>query len=272
VNRMEKLVTVFFDMEGWWESQCRRRFDEEATVRAVSDILDKHKAKAVFNTCGIVVENFPNLVRRLHENGHEIASHGYAHENFIQSQQLGQLDDVLAKTEKLVEDATGAKPAGVRPPWLFANPAVYATIEKRGYSWISNYSVFRTEIMDNPSVATSFKPIKKVFFGLQWARSRKEPFRNGSLLEIPLLSSQDGELLGVMDPGQETPQAWIDFAYESMRKQFDRSGRVFNLNFHPWLIGTANRIEVLDRMLDYINNSGHDVKFVLAKDLLALYP
>jgi len=29
---------------------------------------------------------------------------------------------------------------------------------------------------------------------------------------------------------------------------------------------------VLDRVLGYVNSSGHDVKFVLAKDLLAVYP
>lgn len=267
---MEKLVTVFFDMEGWWESQCRRRFDEEATVRAIADVLDKHKVKAVFNTCGIVAENFPDMVRGLHDAGHEIASHGYAHENFIQSQQLGQLDGVLAKAEKIIEGVTSDKPSGVRPPWLFANRDVYAVVERRGYKWISNYSVFRTEVMDNPTTPAAFKPVKKLFFGMQWLRSKKEPFRNGQLLEIPLLSSQDGELLGVMDPGQETPKVWIDFAYETMKAQFEKSGRFFNLNFHPWLVGTENRIELLDRVLGYIKGSGHDVKFVTAKELLEL--
>lgn len=269
---MEKLVSVFFDTECWWESQCRRRFDEETTMRAILDVLDKYGVKAIFNTCGIVVENFPDMIENIHKEGHEIASHGYAHENFIQSQQSGQLDKVLAHTEKLIEDVTGVKPIGVRPPWLFANQAVYDTIAKRGYAWISNYSVFRTEAMDNPSMPASFKAVKKVFFGVQWMRAKKAPFRTGGILEIPLLSSQDGELLSLMDPGQETPRVWLDFAYESLKRQFDKSGRFFNLTFHPWLIGTQNRVEVLDKILGYVKNSGHDIKFTLAKDVVSLSP
>jgi len=265
----DKTVTVFFDFEEWWESQCRRRFDVERSMKGISGVLDENGVKAVFNTCGIVVETFPKIIKGLHKNGHEIASHGYAHENFIQLQQMNKLDSVLGRTEKIIERAIGERPVGVRPPWLFANEDVYATIEKRGYKWISNYSVFRSEVMDNPTTPASFKTLKRVFYGLHWARAKRAPFRTGALIEIPLLSSQDGELLSVVDPGQETPRVWIDFAYDSLRKQFDRSGSVFNLNFHPWLIGTANRTQLLSRILEYARKKG--AEFVLAKDLLARY-
>lgn len=264
-----KAVTIFFDLEAWWESQCRRRFDLEETVKKVAKILDENKAKAVFNTCGIVVENFPKMIKRLHDSGHEIASHGYAHENFIQLEQMGRLEDTLEKTEKLIEDVTGERPLGIRPPWLFSDSHVYSTIEKRGYKWISGRSVFRTEVLNNPIQESGFKTIKYVFFGLQWKRYRKEPFRTGNILEIPLLSSQDGELLSLVDPGQETPETWLDFAYEALKAQFDKSGKVFNLNFHPWLIGTSNRTLLLNMVLEYINQK--NPKFILAKDLLKFY-
>lgn len=264
-----KIVTVFFDFEEWWESQCRRRFDVEKSMKGIVKALGENGVKAVFNTCGIVVETFPKLVKRLHDDGHEIASHGYAHENFIQLEQMGRLGETLERTEDAMERVIGERPAGVRPPWLFANGDVYAAIEKRGYKWISNYSVFRGEVMDNPTTPAAFKPLKKVFYGMQWARAKKAPFRTGPLLEIPLLSSQDGELLSVMDPGQETPKVWLDFAYDSLRKQFEKSGSVFNLNFHPWLIGTANRTQLLERILEHVTKK--EAEFVLARDLLERY-
>lgn len=268
-----KLVTVFFDLEGWWESQCRRRFDLGETIKRISKVLDENNTKAVFNTCGIVVENFPGLIKELHEKGHEIASHGYSHENFIQLEEMGKLDDVLIKTEKLIETATGERPVGVRPPWLFSDERVYSTLEKRGYKWVSGNNVLRTEVLNNPLSKPSFKIIKYAFFGLLWKSYKKEPFKTsavGKMLEVPLLSSQDGELLSLVDPAQKTPEVLLNFAYQTLKTQFDKSGKVFNLNFHPWLIGTTNRIDVLERVLDYISRK--DTKFVLAKDLLEYYP
>lgn len=264
-----RLVTVFFDFEGWWESQCRRRFNLEGVIRKVSKVLDNNQAKAVFNTCGIVAENFPKVLRGLHENGHEIASHGYSHENFIQLEQMGELDLVLGKTEKLIKEATGERPVGVRPPWLFSDKSVYSTIEKRGYRWVSNYNIFRTEVMDNPSISQNFKSVKRLFFSLLWKTYNKEPFKIGKMIEVPLLSSQDGELLSMVDPAQKSPDVWLDFAYRTLKTQFNKSKKVFNLNFHPWLIGTENRIILLDRILNYIRNGG--CEFVLARDIANQY-
>ena len=257
-----KLVTVFFDLE--W----RKRFDLKRTIRKISKILDENEIKAVFNTCGIVVEDFPALIKKLHNKGHEIASHGYAHENFVQLEQTGGLDTVLGKTEKLIENATGKRPIGIRSPWFFSDRKVYSTIEKRGYKWVSDYNVVRREVLKKPSINIRFK-IMKYAFSLFSNRPKKEPFKKGSMLEIPLLSSQDGELFSLVDPTQETPEVWLDFVYQSLKTQFNKSGKVFNLNFHPWLIGTSNRLSVLDKILDYTNRKNSE--FVVTEELLDYY-
>lgn len=257
----KKIVTVFFDLE--W----RKRFDLEKTVGKISKILDENEVKAVFNTCGTVVEKFPNLIKKLHSKGHEIASHGYAHENFIQLKEVGQLGDVLTKTERLIENATGERPVGIRSPWFHSDKGVYSTIEKRGYKWVSDNNIFRAEVLKKPRA--KFGMMRYVFFSLLWQSYKKEPFKRGAMLEIPLLSSHDGELFGLVDPTQETPEDVLDFAYQTLKTQFDKSGKVFNLNFHPWLIGTSNRVSVLEKILDYINQKNSE--FVLAKELVDHY-
>lgn len=261
---MKKTVTVFFDLEACLDAPSKRRFDLRENMQKISKILDKHKVRAAFNTCGIVVERFPGMIKELHNQGHEIASHGYAHENFVQLEQIGELGAVLRKTEKLVEDITDEKLFGVRSPWLMHNNRVYSILKKRGYKWVSNRSIFRTEILKAPGV--TFPLVKCLFFSMLWKTYKKEPFKIGGLLEIPLLSSQDGELLGLVYPGQRTPKSRLDFAYQSLKTQFDKSGKIFNLNFHPWLIGSANRPVLLDRILGYITS--HEVEFVLPKDIL----
>lgn len=45
----------------------------------ILDILDEHNVRATFFVLGMVAERFPELVRRIHAEGHEVATHGYAH-------------------------------------------------------------------------------------------------------------------------------------------------------------------------------------------------
>jgi len=87
-----------------------------------------------------------------------------------------------------------------------------------------------------------------------------------NLMEIPLLSLMDGDLLGLIDPAQKSPENWINYAYKSLQQQYNESGKYFNLNFHPWLIGSENRLILLDKILNYIKNKRNN-KFILAKEI-----
>lgn len=77
----------------------------------------------------------------------------------------------------------------------------------------------------------------------------------------------DGDLLFYMPPSQKSPEKWLDYAYQSWIAQFSRSVDYFNLNFHPWVIASANRISLLDKILEFV--SGQDVEFVLPKNYVA---
>src|SRR3954466_9281100 len=52
----------------------------EQNVLRILALLDEYEIKATFFTLGWVAERYPGLVRRLVADGHEVASHGYAHE------------------------------------------------------------------------------------------------------------------------------------------------------------------------------------------------
>ena len=60
----------------WEQRECR-------VVRNVSRILDLLAAQgtqATFFTLGWIAERYPDLIRRIVREGHELASHGYGHE------------------------------------------------------------------------------------------------------------------------------------------------------------------------------------------------
>jgi len=60
----------------WDSCECR----VERNVDRILAILAEEGAQATFFTLGWVAERYPAMVRRIVEQGHELASHGYGHE------------------------------------------------------------------------------------------------------------------------------------------------------------------------------------------------
>lgn len=264
---MKKKITVFFDLEEMWEVPYRRILDWEKIVYKILNVLEKYDVKAVFNTCGIVAEEKPELIGEIHRRGHELASHGYLHENFLQMEPE-ELRGILARVENLLSNITGEPIVGVRSPWLLHDEKTYEVFFERGYKWASNKSITRIDSMRNPQKRSGL--VRRFAVGLFctyiWWKNEKSPYKVDGLTEIPLLSSMDGDLLGRTGPSQKTPKNIIEYAYESIKRQYYKSGNFFNLNFHPWLIGTSNRIELLKEILSFISNQ--NCNFVLAKEII----
>ena len=266
-----KLVTVFFDLEApfLWNRR-RAKIDIEGVVERISEVLSRFGVKAAFNVCGLVGERFPEIVVKLYEEGHEISSHGYAHENFLEITP-SQLDKVLQKTERTLWNLTGEKPVGVRSPWLMWNEQIYRVIERRGYLWVSNLSVpFRMTRahLDSHAVSPLKWIIHKMAYNIKWQFHKKEPFRVGDLIEIPLTSPLDIFCIYPFpDPLKDSPSKSLEEAYETLVKHYNLSRRYFNLNFHPHTIGTRNRILLLSRTLRYLS-SQQDVCFILPRQLI----
>jgi len=275
-------VTVFFDFEGCDHNPTRGGLDTESLIANILNILKKKGVNAVFNTCGVVVENNPDIVKTIYEEGHEIASHGYAHENFGLLEK-DELNSVLEKTECIVKETVGVDVKGLRSPWLAESNTVVEVLRERGYEWMSNTYMVLPETWLMPDAfhisgsmaRKSINPLKlfykKMRFKRQWSKYPKTPCRGeADLFDIPMLSSMDGDLVFYVPPSQRTPQKWLDYALESWEKQFTRCTDYFNLNFHPWVIGSANRLGLLDKILDYISNK-EGVEFITASESVEVF-
>ncbi len=99
----------------------------ETNFERLLDILDENHAKATCFFLGWIAERFPHLVKMAVERGHEIASHGYAHELVYRMSETEFLEDAL-KTRKLLADRCGRQINGFRAsgfsatestPWFF---------------------------------------------------------------------------------------------------------------------------------------------------------
>src|SRR5215212_8925451 len=73
----------------WERTDCR----VERNVDRILRMLDEHAARATFFTLGWIAERYPQLVRRIVEGGHELASHGYAHRRASDQNEATFLED-----------------------------------------------------------------------------------------------------------------------------------------------------------------------------------
>ena len=114
-----KIMIFTIDVEDWSQSVLNnanpvtnRVYDNTLMIL---DILEEHQHKATFFTLGNVAEKYPELIRRIADAGHEVASHGYNHASIYKLSPKQVMEDV-SHSVKLLEDASGTKVIGFRAP------------------------------------------------------------------------------------------------------------------------------------------------------------
>src|SRR5215467_14057594 len=137
------------------------------------DLFDETGVKVTCFFLGWVGERFPNLVREALGRGHEIASHGYAHQLvFEQSWDEFLLD--IRRAKSILEDAAGQAVNGYRSPGFSATTRTdwfFECLAEAGYEYDS--SIF---------------PAKRNHGGI--VNARREPHSvetpQGPILEFPV--------------------------------------------------------------------------------------
>ncbi len=124
------------DRAAWDRMPCR----VERNVERLLALLDEHRAHATFFTLGWVAQRYPALIRRIVEQGHELASHGYGHRRASELDHAAFSDDIRsAKT--LLEDIGGTSVIGYRAPSFSigkSNLWAFECIAAAGYRYSSS--------------------------------------------------------------------------------------------------------------------------------------
>lgn len=82
----------------------------------ILDILDEYDVKATFFVLGMLAENYPNIVKRQFEEGHEIGNHTYSHIDTKKASKEELLEE-YRKTQDIIYSITRNKPKIFRPPY-----------------------------------------------------------------------------------------------------------------------------------------------------------
>ncbi|MES2753753.1 MAG: polysaccharide deacetylase family protein, partial [Pseudomonadota bacterium] len=82
---------------------------------ACLDLFAEAEVKATFFTLGWIAQRHPALIRRIADNGHEVASHGWDHQRVF-TMDPGQFAADLKRARCVLEDAGGVAVTGYRAP------------------------------------------------------------------------------------------------------------------------------------------------------------
>jgi polysaccharide deacetylase family protein (PEP-CTERM system associated) len=120
----------------WDSRECR----VERNMEAILQMLDRHGTKATFFTLGWIAERYPQVVRAIVAQGHELASHGYAHLRASEQSPEDFLDDI-GRAKALLEDISGGAVIGYRAPSFSigqSNLWAFDCLRRAGYQYSSS--------------------------------------------------------------------------------------------------------------------------------------
>jgi peptidoglycan/xylan/chitin deacetylase (PgdA/CDA1 family) len=194
-------------------------------IPRILSFLEKHQIKGTFFTCGWVADEYPNSVKNIVDQGHEIAGHGYLHE-YLDKLSLSEEKTVF---KKMINSLTPfyENITGFRAPYWRLSQNTLKLVSEAGYIYDS--SLFSD---DRPYV-----------------------LENLNLVEFPVEWFLDDWV--VFEMNQHSPSAVLDI----WKSQFDaflkikdipESRRIFTLTCHPAAIGHAYRMEVLEKFITHV--------------------
>ena len=195
------------------------------------DLLKRYELKTTFFIPGFTAERYPDMVKQIRDEGHEIGHHGYLHEP-LQNMTKEQEANLIDKGIEVLEKVSGIRPTGFRAPMGEISYFTPDLLTDRGFKYDSS-------MMDND------KPY------VLKANNGK------SIVELPFHWSTDDWEQYNWIPGFddsrpiETTSKVHELWWDEIEAQI-RYGGFFNLVNHPFVSGRASRVMAMEKMLERI--------------------
>lgn len=145
-HTQEKVVALTFD-DG----------PDPIDTPAILDILSKKHVRATFFVLGDAAQSYPNLLKRLKNEGHEIGNHSYSHDY-----QQRRMIEEINKTDKVIFAATGIHSYFYRPPGGIISNSQLKSIKLNGQI-VALWSVDSKD-WQNPGVKQIVINVQKTVF------------------------------------------------------------------------------------------------------------
>lgn len=230
---MKNALTI--DLEDWYHPELIKRHvqgDPEPQVADATDrilrLLDRHRVRATFFILGDVARKHPDLIRAIHDEGHEIASHGMTHAPLWDLDYDG-LDRELKSFNEVMAEVLGpeASISGFRAPtFSMDNRTRYAM-----KCLVDNGYLYDTSIFPAKNYMYGVKDAPCALYRPDLNDLSREDARS-NILEFPLTVFEWGRVRIPVSGGFYLRVFPYPFLRSLLRK-INRT-RPFVIYFHPW--------------------------------------
>lgn len=253
-----KPILITIDLEDWFQVENLRLAYPHDTwdlcdlrvtmnARILLDLLDRYNVRATFFVLGWVAERCPDLIREIHNRGHEIGCHGYDH-RICSDLSTSDLREDLLKAKSILTDITGYPVIGYRAPSFSVTQELLEILKELDFVYDSSYNsgAFNKRYGRLPADS--------------WRRSSSGHmvYRNG-LTELPVSNLRVGRTVLPWGGGGYL-RTWPPSLFEwGVRQIIGREGH-YLFYMHPWEIDSAQpkvkKIPFLSKARHYLNLSG----------------
>ncbi|MDQ1266436.1 MAG: hypothetical protein QG635_1588, partial [Bacteroidota bacterium] len=151
-----------------WDSY-QIRLDEP--VNYILKLLKDHSVCATFFILGYFAKRAPDLIKKIADEGHEIASHGYYHQSILNMTPEEFREDI-EKSKEIIYNHTNIEVKGYRAPYFsITKKNLWAFDILKEYGFIYDSSVFPTNMHPDYGISDAIPRIHKL---------------NNGLIEVPL--------------------------------------------------------------------------------------
>lgn len=204
--------------------------------RGLDRMLESLKERgitATFFVPGIMAEKYPDDIKKVYDAGHEIALHGYMHENFAFLTPDEQRT-AINKGIQALKKVTGEMPKGFRLPEGNMTPETLEIIKDAGFEYDSSM------VDDDIPYMTEFggTPSDMVEIPMRWEIQDFPYFAFNFFPPMPLGECRIASY-------QEAMDNWL-----TELEGYRRFGCCYVIKFDPQTIGTPARISMFDQVLD----------------------
>lgn len=246
-KRIALMVTFDFDVQ-WlrysrngrkklgFADQLRGEYGVVEGLTRCLRVMDKHNAIGTFFVPGRVVEDYPQEVQRIKQHGHELAYHGWEHEDSLDMTREEEQAN-MEKAEAAFLNVVGEKPVGARGCWNMTYEYSPELLRERGYIYSS--------------------VMKDCDYAWKYPGEEKPP-----LIELPVDHIYDDYtfFFFTFNEPDHRSNFTIDYVFSHWKDNFDEladeGDKIMVLKLHPQLIGRASRAVLLDRFLTYAESHG----------------
>ncbi len=247
-NAMTVDVEDYFQVSAFEKNISRNDWDKlpcrvEANTHRILDMFARYDVSATFFTLGWVAQRYPDLIKRIVDDGHELACHGFSHIRVTEQTPEEFRDDVI-RAKSLLEDIGGVAVKGYRAA---------------SYS-IGASNLWALDVLEDIGFdySSSIYPVKHDLYGMPDApRFSFEPTAKKKLLEVPVTTVRFGNRNIPCGGGgyfRLFPYSISKYALARVNNLEGQSGVFY---FHPWEIDPdqprQKNIPLKTRFRHYLN-------------------